>query len=141
MQRFRDAILLKHKTVLFIDDDQDEHLLIRDAVAGNQNLPGFTYFFSAQLALRELETTRSIPDLIVVDINMPVMNGVEFLTEIKKRAHLKHIPVIIHTTTGDAATRKTCEDLGAVAFLRKATNFDALLSTIRGLLLTSALSA
>jgi len=132
---------LKHKTVLFIDDDQDEHLLIQEAIEGRQDLPAFTYFLSARLALFELETTRTMPDLIVVDINMPVMSGIEFLTEIKKRAPLKHIPVIIHSTTSDAATKKNCEKLGAAAFLQKATSFESLLNTIREMLFMNALSA
>ncbi len=129
------------KTVLFIDDDQDEHLLIQEAIAGDHDLPRFTYFFSARLALCELQTNRITPDLIVVDINMPVMSGIEFLTELKKQTHLKQIPVIIHSTAGDGSTKKTCEKLGAAAFLKKATSFECLLNTIREMLSMNALSA
>jgi CheY-like chemotaxis protein len=57
------------------------------------------------------------PECITIDLNMPEMNGLEFLEEVKTRNVTT--PVIVVTADIQAATRQRCEELGAVAFLNK----------------------
>lgn len=128
------SIHLKHKTVLIIDDDQDEHLFIREAIAGEETASAFEFYQSAKLALEHLEQGMLLPDLIVVDINMPIMTGLEFLAALRQRPALRHLPVLVHSTTSDPSTRQTCQRLGALAFIKKAMNHRVLMDAIRQVL-------
>src|SRR5262245_57340721 len=58
-------------------------------------------------------------DLILLDINMPVMNGMEVLARLRKNAALARIPVIVITTHGDQVDAEQCRALGAKGYLTK----------------------
>lgn len=132
---FRIHNLLEYKTILFIDDDQDEHLLIEEAILDkDEALLNFNFYFSARTALDHLESGLIRPELIVLDINMPLMTGIDFLRELKKTSRFNYIPVVMHSTTIDLKTRQVCEDLGAIAFLQKEYNHDLLFETIKMIL-------
>lgn len=64
-----------------------------------------------------------LPDVILLDLNMPKMNGVEFLKVLRSEEHLKHIKVFVMTTSGEEADRKTVENLGTSGYLIKPLNF------------------
>lgn len=126
---------MEYKTILFIDDDQDEHLLIEEAILDkDEALLNFNFYFSARTALDHLESGLIRPELIVLDINMPLMTGIDFLRELKKTSRFNYIPVVMHSTTIDLKTRQVCEDLGAIAFLQKEYNHDLLFETIKMIL-------
>ena len=74
------------------------------------------------------------PDLILMDINMPVMDGVEGLRRLKSDAATQAIPVVMVTTRGDSANQDRCRQLGCVAFLTKPLERDRLQETVRGIL-------
>jgi CheY-like chemotaxis protein len=56
-----------------------------------------------------------MPDLIFLDINMPVVNGWEFLVKLKSDDKYKRIPVIILTTSSDKTNKQIASDLGAIS--------------------------
>ena len=60
-----------------------------------------------------------LPHLILLDLNMPIMNGIEFLQEIKRNESLRTLPVIIHTTSFNSSELKKCEDLGICGYFVK----------------------
>lgn len=64
-------------------------------------------------------TSDNIPDLIVSDLKMPSLGGVELLENISKSDTLKGVPIIIHSGDEGAGKRKQCLDLGAFAYLVK----------------------
>lgn len=64
-------------------------------------------------------TKKNIPDLIVSDLKMPSLSGLELLENMSKDAAMKGIPVIIHSGYEGAGKRKQCLDLGAFAYLVK----------------------
>jgi CheY-like chemotaxis protein len=73
------------------------------------------------------------PDLIFLDINMPVMNGIEFLQKIKFDDELKKIPVVILTTSDDIHDRERCFSLSAAGYFTKKSDldeFEKMLTTI-----------
>ena len=70
-------------------------------------------------------------DLVLVDINMPVMNGIEFLREIKKDQTKKGIPIIVLTTQGEDALKDEALSLGAKSFMIKPFQKDELLATLK----------
>ncbi|MBS1664793.1 MAG: response regulator, partial [Bacteroidetes bacterium] len=66
------------------------------------------------------------PDLIFLDINLPVMNGWQFLTKLKTQKGLDHIPVIMYSTSSNARDKKTAFELGALCFITKPDAFRSL---------------
>jgi two-component system, chemotaxis family, chemotaxis protein CheY len=64
-------------------------------------------------------TQGNVPDLIVSDLKMPGLGGIELLTNINRSDLHKNIPLIIHSGYEDAVRRKQCLDLGAFAYLVK----------------------
>jgi CheY-like chemotaxis protein len=74
------------------------------------------------------------PDLIVMDLNMPIKDGLTALAELKASADTRRIPVIILTSESEAGLRPRCEALGCVAFLRKPLQRAELRNTVRSVL-------
>ncbi len=70
-------------------------------------------------------------ELIILDINMPVMNGLEFLKILRSGGTTKSVPVIMLTTQGEEDMRKTALDLGANDFLAKPFQKDQLLAAVK----------
>ena len=70
------------------------------------------------------------PDLIFLDLNMPKMNGQEFLSKIKEELPLRDIPVVIFSTSGSYRNIKSTMDLGALEYITKPYRFDQLVSVL-----------
>jgi len=59
------------------------------------------------------------PDYIFIDVNMPRMNGIECLTELRKFPHLAKVPIYMYSTSAETKLVKQCIDLGAIDFIVK----------------------
>ena len=82
--------------MLLVDDDSDYRWLIRDAMHMTDISCNFRESQRAYEALALLRSSKQrLPDMILVDIEMPGMNGIEFLEELKKASTLRHITTII----------------------------------------------
>jgi len=75
-------------------------------------------------------TSDNIPDLIVSDLKMPSLGGLELLENLSTSDTLKNIPIIIHSGYEDAGKRKKCLDLGAFAYLVKPFEPEYLVSEV-----------
>ncbi len=75
-------------------------------------------------------SNNNIPDLIVSDLKMPSLGGIELLENLNTDAHLKNIPVIIHSGFEDSGKRKQCIELGAFAYLVKPFEPEFLVSEV-----------
>ncbi len=75
---------------------------------------------------------REAPDLVITDLNMPVMTGMEFLAALQERGLA--LPVVVLTSDVQDATREECLERGAAEVLNKPVNDDRLLVTIEGFL-------
>src|SRR5688572_26972563 len=107
------------KNVLLIDDDDDDQeIFINAATSGSPNVE-CSGLVDAKLALDKLKNQEIFPDVIFLDLNMPVMNGKQFLSEIKKHSVLKKIPVIIFSTSSNIKTIAELKELGAHDFVTK----------------------
>ena len=74
------------------------------------------------------------PDLIFIDLNMPVKNGFEVLKEIKQNDHMKDLPVIIFTTSDHSTAIETSRELGATLYVPKPLSFNVLKKVISHIL-------
>ena len=73
------------------------------------------------------------PLLILLDINLPDMTGVDILARVKSNEHLKRIPVVVLTTTDDAVEIQRCYDLGCNVYITKPVNYENFANAIRQL--------
>lgn len=74
-----------------------------------------------------------LPCIILLDLNMPRMNGIEFLKEIKKDSRLKKIPVVVLTTSADHHDRDECFSNGAAGYMIKPAEHDEFISVIEAI--------
>jgi CheY-like chemotaxis protein len=72
-----------------------------------------------------------LPDIILLDLNMPKMDGRQVLKLLKKDPRFRAIPVIILTTSRSDEDVKACYDLGANSYITKQSSFDGLISTMK----------
>jgi len=103
--------------VLLVEDDKDDQLFFSDAISEIEDVVLQNVASNGIEALRMLETSTALPDLIFMDINMPMMNGIECLIQIIRNPHLKNIPVVILST--DISGAELICNLGAKAFIKK----------------------
>jgi DNA-binding NtrC family response regulator len=110
---------------LLVDDDADDRMLFIEAVKEIDETFECKTANNGERALELLKDTGySLPDFIFLDIRMPRINGKKCLFEIKKDERLKHIPVIIYTTSKAVEESKELRDMGAFHFISKPSNAD-----------------
>src|SRR5690606_1649917 len=88
----------------------------------------------AREALEKLRSDLIKPDLVFLDLNMPVMNVEQFLAEIKQAPQLKDLPVIIYSTTSHPDTIKKVKKMGAFDFVTKPDKFSKLIDILKRIL-------
>lgn len=106
-------------TFFLIDDDEDDRELFELAL---NDVGADVRFMSAsgcQEALRLITSSGELPNYIFLDLNMPGMNGKDCLCYLKQRDDLRHVPVIIFSTSGDPLDIQATKAMGAVGFITK----------------------
>ncbi|MEO6348394.1 MAG: response regulator [Aquaticitalea sp.] len=111
--------LSEKKLLMIVDDDKDDRFFFRSAI--RKNNPSFECVEAENGvdALQQLRKVEVLPDFIFLDLNMPKMDGRECLKELKKDKTLKHIPVIIYSTSEYKVDKEVTKELGADYFLTK----------------------
>jgi len=114
--------------IISIEDDEDDQYLIGQVIR-QLNLPNSLHFFSnGQTALNYLKTTVEQPFLILCDINMPIMNGLELRKEINGSEYLrnKSIPFVYLTTAANNQLVRDAYDSMVQGFYKKAIDYSGL---------------
>ena len=127
-------------SIVMIEDDEGHARLIernirragvKNEIASFRNgTDGLTYLLGADGSGDE-SAQRSM--LILLDLNLPDMTGVDILAKVKSNTHLKRSPVIVLTTTDDQREIKRCYDLGANVYITKPVNYESFANAIRQL--------
>lgn len=120
-------------TIFYADDDSEDCELFMEALYRIDSGLKSIIVKDGKEALSFLETTLELPDYIFLDINMPLMDGKKCLIAIKKNIKLKHIPVIMYSTTSDTNEIKEFYKLGAHDFLIKPNNFNSLCDSLESI--------
>jgi CheY-like chemotaxis protein len=110
-------------TILYVDDDADDRDIFREAI---KSIDDNIVLISAENgleALTVLDRTTALPDLIFLDINMPLMDGITCLKEIKLHRKTANIPVIMFTTTRNTREIDECKAHGASGFVNKPASY------------------
>ena len=130
----------KPVTIIMIEDDEGHARLIekniRRAGVGNQIIP----FTNGTDALEFLmgpdgsgENNKGRQLLVLLDLNLPDMTGVDILEKVKSNEHTKRSPVVVLTTTDDQREIQRCYDLGANVYITKPVDYDGFANAIRQL--------
>lgn len=118
-----------------IDDDIDDQELFLMALEKLNHKVECKIANDGLQALQLLKDNASyIPDFIFLDVNMPKMNGLQTLAEIKKLSNLRHTDVIMFSTSSERSVIETSKELGASKFQVKPTGLTALVNTLSNLL-------
>lgn len=110
--------------ILFIEDDQVETMKMKRTVAKLQLKYDLAIADNGQEALDLLTSTPRLPDLILLDLNMPRMNGNEFLKTIKQDDTLKYIPVVVLTTSQNRDDLIECYCSGIAGYVIKPLKYE-----------------
>ena len=107
----------KLKRILLVEDDEDDQFFFIEAMSKIENATLYAVANNCKEALQWLENSTTLPDIIFMDINMQIMNGIECLTNIMKNPMICNIPVVMLTTS--SAQKELTHTLGARAFIKK----------------------
>lgn len=122
------------KRVFLIDDDTDDAEIFEMAL-NSLALP--TQLTRAKNGLDAISQAQSPdfprPDYIFLDLNMPMVNGVECLAEMRSKKLLEQVPVYIYTTSATGPDIERCRQMGGILFT-KHSSFQALLNGLREIL-------
>ncbi|MES2605452.1 MAG: response regulator [Pseudomonadota bacterium] len=129
----------KTKTILMAEDDDDDRLLTRDALTQAQVLNDFHCVrdgvelmdYLKQRGKYEDSKRYPLPGLILLDLNMPKLDGRAALRQLKSDPQLRSIPVIVLTTSKEEEDMLGAYDLGAASFITKPVTFDKLVELMR----------
>lgn len=129
-----------HVTMVMIEDDEGHARLIEknirragvrnDIVAFRDGTSAIAYLFGGNGA-GSTHAGRAL--LILLDLNLPDMSGVDILKRIKADEHLKRSPVVILTTTDDQDEIRRCYDLGCNVYITKPVEYESFAHSIRQL--------
>ena len=120
--------------VLLIEDDMIEVMKLNRVISKLQLKHKITEANNGEDALKILEQKDSLPDIILLDLNMPKINGIEFLTILKNDDILKHIPTIILTTSNNQKDLKACYKIGIAGYVLKPLKYEDYVSKIEKVL-------
>jgi DNA-binding response OmpR family regulator len=120
------------RRILLIDDDRDDRDLFCEALGTVAPAIACDCAPDGMQALKKLESQEAVlPDVIFLDINLPIISGWQCLNMLKKTDTLQHIPVIIYTTSSHERDKKIAKDFGALTFFTKPHDFDELKKSLR----------
>lgn len=120
--------------ILLIEDDAIE-IMKFNRVLSTMNLKHkIIEANNGEEALTILKVKEIIPDIIILDLNMPKINGIEFLGILKADEHLKYIPSIILTTSNNRKDVMECYRIGIAGYLLKPLKYDDYVDRIKKLI-------
>ncbi|TDW44616.1 CheY-like chemotaxis protein [Flavobacterium sp. 270] len=116
---------MKKPTILLIEDDELDIISVERSLKKLESEYELHTAYNGIEALKILrdQNNKLIPDVILLDINMPRMNGIEFLQVIREDADLKSLKVFIMTTSSEGNDRTEAEKLGISGYIIKPLNY------------------
>jgi CheY-like chemotaxis protein len=121
--------------ILLVEDNEDDVFLTREAFDAASLRVSLHHVDNGQKCMEFLRKEGDYadvpsPDLILLDMHMPVMDGYEVMTEIVKDAKLRHLPVVVLTTSYEAADIQKMYGLRCNSYITKPVDFDNFVKAI-----------
>jgi len=117
--------LIMQKVIVFlIDDDIDDQEIFSYILSDAYPQADCVFANDGLYALEKLQDVSFNPSIIFIDINMPRLNGLEILKEIKQIKRLSQTPVYMYSTSNESAVVEQSRKLGATSFIKKHIDTD-----------------
>lgn len=110
--------------ILLIEDDMIEVMKFKRALSSLKQNHDIFEADNGEKALKLLEDTGQLPDIILLDLNMPKINGIEFLKTLKNDEFLKYLPTIILTTSSNKKDLLECFETGIAGYILKPLKYE-----------------
>lgn len=121
-----------NRTILLVEDDAVDAMTVRRAFRELGINNPLHHVDNGEAALTWLlDPATEPPCLIFLDLNMPRMNGTEFLRELKSNPRLRRIPVTVLTTSEEERDRTECFDLGVAGYMLKPVDYTQFIEVVR----------
>lgn len=125
------SLISDDKPVLLVDDDAVDVMTVKRAFKHMRVISQLVVKGDGEEALEYLRSTPVLPRVILLDLNMPRMNGLEFLQEIKSDEAFSAIPVIVLSTSGENNDVSACFRNSVVAYIVKQHSQDEFVRELR----------
>jgi CheY-like chemotaxis protein len=126
--------MLNECQILVVDDDVEDHLILQDHFSEKGYKHKVKYLENGKQAIQFLDSIpdgATLPSLIVLDLNMPILNGSQTLLHLKQTARYRNIPVIIFSTSENDTEKRKCLSLGAIDYMVKPITLEECQETIK----------
>ena len=120
--------------VLFADDDDDDQFLIKQIIDEIGITANIIQARNGIEVLHFLESESIVPDIILLDINMPIMDGLSVLEQIRAKKNYLNVRIVLFSTTADPIIVRKAYDLGATLYLCKPNKYEDYLLIMKILL-------
>ena len=133
------AMKIDKARILLIEDSEPDQIIVQRAFEEGEVACDIHTCSSGEEAikyLKHLQQTQSLPsypDLILMDVNMPVLDGKQTIKAIRSEPAFNYLPIIILTTSSMSADVCECYQLGANAYLTKSVDHDEFIESIRSM--------
>lgn len=127
------TMVTKPVNILLIEDNPGDIELIKSAFEEAQVNTEIQVISDGQLALEYLQTMLTLPDIILLDINLPKVSGFEILKTIKNDPKIRKTPVVMLTSSEDEADINKSYDEFANSYISKPVDFDSFLDAIQSM--------
>lgn len=117
--------------ILFIEDDKIETMKLQRTVSKLQTQHNIIEAKNGEEALDFLKSDSDLPDIILLDLNMPRMSGIEFLEILKADDVMKYLPTIVLTTSENRVDLLECYKIGIAGYILKPLKYEDYESKIR----------
>jgi CheY-like chemotaxis protein len=126
--------MLSSKPILLIEDDDVDVMTVNRALKDSKVTNQLVSLGNGEEAIEYLRSEKSTnPNIILLDLNMPKMDGTEFLRIVKEDKELKKIPVVILTTSNSDKDVVEAFELGAAGYMVKSVDYEKFVETIRAI--------
>ncbi|WP_428232793.1 response regulator [Flavobacterium sp.] len=126
---------MQYKNILLIDDDSDDTLFFIEALSALGEEVICRTMHNPARAWEELQVLEELPDIIFLDYNMPMVNGLEFIKRMQQTERLKHIEVIILSTPPEQVMLPWLErNNTSVKYISKPAGIQELQEILQGIL-------
>lgn len=126
--------MIKKLKILLIEDDTIEVMKLNRTISSLKVNHEIIEASNGEEALKMLEKKNNLPDIILLDLNMPKLNGIEFLSILKADEQLRFIPTIILTTSSNQKDLKECYKIGVSGYILKPLKYEDYVSKVSNLL-------
>jgi CheY-like chemotaxis protein len=122
------------KPILLVEDDLVDAMIVKRALKDIKVINRLDIAEDGERALTYLENSENeLPGIILLDLNMPRMNGIEFLQRVKTDERLKKIPVVVLTTSKEEQDKVDSFELGVAGYMIKPVDYKKFVEVVKAI--------